>query len=115
MKVTLVFMLFIAIAVFSVSGTSLPHCAAVTCNPEACEAVTCTCGTYKDQCECCDHCHKCPNEVCTSLPRDPCTDGYHCTLDVADQHFATGSTGHCRPHNETATPLLHHTHEEHHS
>ncbi|XP_049523380.1 8.6 kDa transglutaminase substrate-like [Dermacentor silvarum] len=110
MKVTLVFILFIAIAVFSVSGTPPPHCAAGTCNPEACEAVNCSCGTYKDQCECCDLCHKCPDEECTTQPPDPCTEGYHCTLDDLDQRMETGGTRHCRPHNETATRLHHRTH-----
>ncbi|KAL1438461.1 hypothetical protein MTO96_048074 [Rhipicephalus appendiculatus] len=113
MKVALVFTLFIAVAVISVSGTSQPNCAAVTCDPATCQVVHCECGSYKDYCGCCDFCHKCPGEECTRLFNDPCTEGHHCVLDNPDERFNTGGRGHCRSLNETSTEQHHHGHQEH--
>ncbi|XP_037570823.1 single insulin-like growth factor-binding domain protein-2 [Dermacentor silvarum] len=101
MKVALVSLLFIAIAVVSVSATSPPNCAAVTCDPATCQVFRCRCGSYKDYCGCCDICHTCPGEECTILFRDSCTDGYNCTLDNPERSFLTGGSGHCRSPNET--------------
>ncbi|KAH6942343.1 hypothetical protein HPB50_003929 [Hyalomma asiaticum] len=92
---------------FDVSGTSPANCAAVTCDPATCQDVQCTCGSYKDQCGCCDVCYKCHNEVCSSLTPDPCTEGYHCVLDRPDERFDVGTTGHCKHRNETATAHHH--------
>ncbi|XP_037523338.1 8.6 kDa transglutaminase substrate [Rhipicephalus sanguineus] len=113
MKLALVFTLFIAVAVLSVSGTSPPNCATFTCDPATCEVVNCNCGTYKDSCGCCDFCHKCPGEECSSLFRDPCAEGYHCVLTNPEEGFVTGGRGHCVSLNETSPEPHHHGHTEH--
>lgn len=44
---------------------------------------------------------QCHGEECTILFRDPCSEGYNCTLDNPERSFITGGSGHCRSPNET--------------
>uniref|UniRef100_A0A0C9RW50 Putative insulin-like growth factor binding protein-related protein 6 long n=1 Tax=Amblyomma americanum TaxID=6943 RepID=A0A0C9RW50_AMBAM len=108
MKITLVFVVIAAVAVVSVRATSPPNCAAVTCDPSTCPAAECTCGSHKDYCGCCDYCDTCPNEECTRLFRDPCSEGHHCVLDNPEERFETGGKGHCRPRPDAEAGHSHH-------
>ncbi|XP_075559385.1 8.6 kDa transglutaminase substrate-like [Dermacentor variabilis] len=96
MKIALISIFFVATAVLSVSATSPPQCAGITCDPSTCEVLDCRCGSYKGYCGCCDYCRTCPNEECTALFQDTCSEGYRCVLDDAERSFDNGGTGHCR-------------------
>uniref|UniRef100_A0A023GC25 Putative secreted protein n=1 Tax=Amblyomma triste TaxID=251400 RepID=A0A023GC25_AMBTT len=101
MKLAVIFMVVLSVAVVGVWATSQPICAANACDQATCQAVECSCGTHKDYCGCCDFCNKCPNEECTMIYDDPCTEGHHCVLDNPQESFATGGKGHCRPESAT--------------
>ncbi|GFR06900.1 uncharacterized protein TNCT_126571 [Trichonephila clavata] len=67
---TLLIVLFV-----NVESTS-PRMCPETCYP--CETTNCECGTYKDECNCCDLCMKCKGSSCIVLQGDVCEDGYTC-------------------------------------
>ncbi|KAH6942345.1 hypothetical protein HPB50_003931 [Hyalomma asiaticum] len=103
MNVALVGLIFVVAAITSTSGTSLPNCAAITCNPDTCPQWQCTCGTYKDTCGCCDICYKCPGDLCNSWILDVCAEGHRCVLEDPSKRFEHGGQGRCRPENSTDT------------
>ncbi|KAH7942942.1 8.6 kDa transglutaminase substrate [Rhipicephalus sanguineus] len=96
-------LLFVAVVIASSSATSPPNCAAVTCNPDVCPPKQCACGTYKDQCGCCDICYKCPGDQCNSWILDRCTEGHRCVLEDPSKRFEFGGQGRCTPEDSTGT------------
>ncbi|PRD29256.1 UNVERIFIED_CONTAM: hypothetical protein NCL1_29974 [Trichonephila clavipes] len=67
---TLLIVLFV-----NVESTS-PRMCPETCYP--CEPVNCECGTYEDECNCCNLCMKCKGSSCSALTGDVCEEGYTC-------------------------------------
>ncbi|KAH7950416.1 hypothetical protein HPB49_023832 [Dermacentor silvarum] len=103
MNAALIALLFVAVAILSVSATSPLNCAAVTCTPGSCRPVECACGTYKDQCGCCDICYKCPGEQCNLWILNRCTEGHRCILEDPSRRFEQGGQGRCTPEDNTET------------
>ncbi|KAH7942941.1 hypothetical protein HPB52_002716 [Rhipicephalus sanguineus] len=83
----------------SYSATQLPDCSSFTCTPDICGQSQCPCGTYKDHCDCCDICYKCPGAECNLWILDVCTENHQCVLEDPDKPFAVGGVGHCTPIN----------------
>ncbi|XP_042895127.1 8.6 kDa transglutaminase substrate [Parasteatoda tepidariorum] len=71
------------------------------CKPESCATISCECGSYKDECNCCDVCMKCARESCSTLEGDVCQDGYVCGhppgTSPVDKHNRPGT---CLPYSE---------------
>uniref|UniRef100_V5HBK4 Putative secreted protein n=1 Tax=Ixodes ricinus TaxID=34613 RepID=V5HBK4_IXORI len=59
MKVALLLLLVAAVFIIGVQSTSPPICTNVNCADQHCNPVSCTCGSYKGSCGCCDVCYKC--------------------------------------------------------
>ncbi|KFM58514.1 hypothetical protein X975_26526, partial [Stegodyphus mimosarum] len=62
----------------SVEGRSPMQCPD-SCDTGTCQEVSCNCGSYKDECHCCDICYKCEGEVCSIVEADACVKGTTCT------------------------------------
>lgn len=79
MKTTIVFLsLLFCFLVSSIKATSMPDCSQ-GCNPKYCpELPECKCGLYKDYCECCSFCQKCPGEECILVANEKCANGTVC-------------------------------------
>ncbi|XP_077527687.1 uncharacterized protein LOC144139079 [Haemaphysalis longicornis] len=102
MKLALASLFFVVIAVLSVSATSPLDCSSYTCAEADCKEQTCACGTYKDECGCCDICYKCPDEACNTWQQDVCINGHTCVLEDPEDRFEFGAVGHCKPGNATS-------------
>ncbi|XP_070379114.1 8.6 kDa transglutaminase substrate-like [Dermacentor albipictus] len=101
MNIALATLLFIAVAITSTSGTSTLNCAKMECSPDTCPKWQCSCGSYKDMCNCCDICYKCPGEECNVWILNLCTEGHECVLQDPEKAFEVGGVGHCKPINAT--------------
>ncbi|GIY91100.1 hypothetical protein CDAR_443771 [Caerostris darwini] len=71
----LTFVTLLGVFFVNVESTSPVQCPE-KCYP--CEPVDCPCGTYEDQCNCCDLCKKCKSESCSVLAGEVCEEGYRC-------------------------------------
>uniref|UniRef100_A0A224Z3M7 Metastriate insulin growth factor binding protein n=1 Tax=Rhipicephalus zambeziensis TaxID=60191 RepID=A0A224Z3M7_9ACAR len=101
MNIALVALLLVAVTVTGSSGTTLPDCSRITCDPDTCPQLECACGTYKDTCGCCDICYKCPGAECNLWILDVCTENHKCILEDPDKPFEFGGVGHCTLVNAT--------------
>ncbi|KAL3256036.1 hypothetical protein MRX96_017242 [Rhipicephalus microplus] len=95
MKAALCLLVVFTIAVIGTLATSQPNCAASPCDPSKCpNTASCKCGTYKDACNCCDVCYKCPGEACVPVFQDKCAGKTTCQLEPGAA-ILTGATGIC--------------------
>ncbi|CAN7940773.1 unnamed protein product [Ixodes hexagonus] len=67
----------------------------MTCDHADCTPVTCSCGSQKGSCGCCDFCNKCAGETCIRLHQDRCEEGYECKLNDPDAIISQGAPGTC--------------------
>uniref|UniRef100_A0A023GBZ7 Putative secreted protein n=1 Tax=Amblyomma triste TaxID=251400 RepID=A0A023GBZ7_AMBTT len=94
MKAALLLLVVLAVAVIGTLATSAPNCAA-GCDQSKCpSAASCKCGTFKDACNCCDVCYKCPGESCVPVFQDKCSGKNTCQLEPGAA-ILTGATGIC--------------------
>uniref|UniRef100_A0A0K8RLN3 Putative insulin growth factor binding protein n=1 Tax=Ixodes ricinus TaxID=34613 RepID=A0A0K8RLN3_IXORI len=107
MKVALLLLLVAAVAIIGVQSTSPPICTNVKCADQHCDPVSCTCGSYKGSCGCCDVCRKCANTTCIILHQDVCEDGYWCKLNDPDANIFQGAEGTCVAYLTTVVPRGH--------
>uniref|UniRef100_A0A4D5RQ07 Putative insulin growth factor binding protein n=1 Tax=Ixodes scapularis TaxID=6945 RepID=A0A4D5RQ07_IXOSC len=107
MRVALLLLLVAAVSIIGVQSTSPPICTNVKCADQHCNPVSCTCGSYKGSCGCCDVCYKCANTPCIILHQDICEDGYECKLNDPDANIFQGAEGTCVASPSTAAPHGH--------
>ncbi|GFU45762.1 uncharacterized protein NPIL_184591 [Nephila pilipes] len=88
------FLTLFIVLIVNVESTSPVMCPE-KCYP--CEPVNCDCGTYKDQCNCCDICMKCRNAPCSVLEGNVCEEGYTCGDPTRDYMVQMNSPATCIP------------------
>ncbi|XP_054724530.1 8.6 kDa transglutaminase substrate-like [Uloborus diversus] len=89
MKTTLLFLVVIGLLAVNIHCTSMPKCDG-TCDTSRCPATgPCSCGTYKDYCNCCSFCLKCPGEECSIIASEKCAENYACkrTASRSDPNY----------------------------
>ncbi|CAL1266940.1 unnamed protein product [Larinioides sclopetarius] len=92
----LAFVGFLFVLIPNVECTSQPNCKTACKDP--CVDQDCKCGTYKDDCDCCDICKKCAGENCIRLANEQCEDGYTCgNPDMSVMEIYTNSDITCIP------------------
>ncbi|KAG8197677.1 hypothetical protein JTE90_001602 [Oedothorax gibbosus] len=92
------FILMIFVVVLMIVDARSPVKCASQCNTAGCPAVDCSCGTYKDECNCCDHCLTCADSTCSPLAGDVCVEGYTCAHPVGTEYMERmNGDGKCVP------------------
>ncbi|XP_077525761.1 8.6 kDa transglutaminase substrate-like [Haemaphysalis longicornis] len=95
MKAALLLLVTLMVATIGALATSPLKCDIATCDQSKCPSTAnCKCGTYKDGCDCCTVCYKCPGEACVPLFQDKCAGKTTCQLEPGAA-ILTGATGVC--------------------
>ncbi|XP_035220091.1 8.6 kDa transglutaminase substrate-like [Stegodyphus dumicola] len=96
MKSAVYCLMFVAVCTLLIMNVECrsPRVCPEECDQSTCKKVSCKCGAFEDECNCCSICYKCPGEVCSTLQGDACAGSTKCRhtreMNAVDRYNSPG-------------------------